>query len=431
MARLGLTFLLPVVLSAQAIVSTYSQPRALHIVNVLDFGCVGDGQTNNGSCVLSAISAAPEGATIYFPNNSSSATYVIGCLGTITKGLRFDFGGSTVKPLCENQDWLILDGGGGTVIPKRFWLVNFYFTNYDASPVQTLIKLVGQNIDTRIQNGKFYGVYAESLLWNYSGWGATLENVEFQWNVVSVANIRTTHISNDVYTNFLILDKVDMTNTQGACMYLRGGRIQINNTIIQSCQDGGILAEIDLFLHLRIRGTYFEGNEVANIKLAGDADILLEGSEFQFNPSDTLLEVGDGTVHLTLIGNTSHAGCVKTTAGTVSPTFTLSSLGNVITPGGTSCDDKLAIASTLTSEAGVRVFNATTSQIYVQNVPISSNSKTSTVVQNPGTKTFLTLPGSTVNGDIVYCSDCNKATPCASGGPGALAKRINGSWDCN
>jgi len=40
----------------------------------------------------------------------------------------------------------------------------------------------------------------------------------------------------------------------------------------------------------------------------------------------------------------------------------------------------------------------------------------------------LGAPG---NGTIIYCSDCTKATPCASGGNGAVAKRLNGAWDCD
>ena len=35
------------------------------------------------------------------------------------------------------------------------------------------------------------------------------------------------------------------------------------------------------------------------------------------------------------------------------------------------------------------------------------------------------------NGSYTYCTDCTKATPCASGGSGAFAKRINGAWDCD
>ena len=44
--------------------------------------------------------------------------------------------------------------------------------------------------------------------------------------------------------------------------------------------------------------------------------------------------------------------------------------------------------------------------------------------------TFAAL-GAPANGRIIYCSDCTKATPCAGAGTGAIAKRINGAWDCD
>jgi hypothetical protein len=50
---------------------------------------------------------------------------------------------------------------------------------------------------------------------------------------------------------------------------------------------------------------------------------------------------------------------------------------------------------------------------------------------NPGTVKFEDLPASPVNGDIIYCENCTKTTPCGSGGSGAMAKRINGAWDCD
>jgi len=40
----------------------------------------------------------------------------------------------------------------------------------------------------------------------------------------------------------------------------------------------------------------------------------------------------------------------------------------------------------------------------------------------------LGTPG---NGTIVYCSDCTIANPCAGGGTGAFAQRINGIWVCD
>lgn len=39
--------------------------------------------------------------------------------------------------------------------------------------------------------------------------------------------------------------------------------------------------------------------------------------------------------------------------------------------------------------------------------------------------------GAATNGTMTYCGDCTKATPCAGGGTGALAVRLNGAWDCN
>ncbi len=46
------------------------------------------------------------------------------------------------------------------------------------------------------------------------------------------------------------------------------------------------------------------------------------------------------------------------------------------------------------------------------------------------TVTFSTLPSPT-NGMVCYCSDCTIANPCAGGGTGAIAKRLNGGWVCN
>lgn len=44
--------------------------------------------------------------------------------------------------------------------------------------------------------------------------------------------------------------------------------------------------------------------------------------------------------------------------------------------------------------------------------------------------TFANL-GTPRNGTLGYCSNCTVANPCAAGGTGALAKRLNGAWVCN
>ncbi len=45
-------------------------------------------------------------------------------------------------------------------------------------------------------------------------------------------------------------------------------------------------------------------------------------------------------------------------------------------------------------------------------------------------QTFASL-GAATNGALLYCSDCTLANPCAGGGTGAYAKRLNGVWVCN
>jgi len=45
--------------------------------------------------------------------------------------------------------------------------------------------------------------------------------------------------------------------------------------------------------------------------------------------------------------------------------------------------------------------------------------------------TGFTSLGTPSDGTIKYCSDCTFANPCASGGSGAMAKRLNGAWRCD
>lgn len=47
-----------------------------------------------------------------------------------------------------------------------------------------------------------------------------------------------------------------------------------------------------------------------------------------------------------------------------------------------------------------------------------------------GKKLFASLPASQ-NGTMYYCPDCAFANPCAGGGTGAFAKRLNDTWRCD
>ncbi len=60
---------------------------------------------------------------------------------------------------------------------------------------------------------------------------------------------------------------------------------------------------------------------------------------------------------------------------------------------------------------------------------VAGNTITSAIYEV--TATLFAALGTPANGTIKYCSNCTIASPCASGGTGALAKRLNGGWVCN
>jgi hypothetical protein len=55
----------------------------------------------------------------------------------------------------------------------------------------------------------------------------------------------------------------------------------------------------------------------------------------------------------------------------------------------------------------------------------------STLIQNGSTTQANLATTLTANGQMIYCSDCTIANPCAAAGTGALAKRLNGVNVCN
>jgi hypothetical protein len=48
-----------------------------------------------------------------------------------------------------------------------------------------------------------------------------------------------------------------------------------------------------------------------------------------------------------------------------------------------------------------------------------------------GNPYYFAALGAATNGSMVYCANCTIANPCATGGTGAIAKRLNGVWVCN
>ena len=58
-------------------------------------------------------------------------------------------------------------------------------------------------------------------------------------------------------------------------------------------------------------------------------------------------------------------------------------------------------------------------RIDAQGVKIAGDSRSNILATSPS------------DGYLILCTDCQKDLSCSSGGSGALAKRLGGSWVCN
>ncbi len=71
------------------------------------------------------------------------------------------------------------------------------------------------------------------------------------------------------------------------------------------------------------------------------------------------------------------------------------------------------------------------SHISIAQAAVAGQTQGIRLLRGDGTEQVFASLGAAANGYMIYCSDCTKATPCAGGGNGALAKRLNGAWDCD
>ena len=82
------------------------------------------------------------------------------------------------------------------------------------------------------------------------------------------------------------------------------------------------------------------------------------------------------------------------------------------------------------SPTGIQQDNVYEGNHYVGNLTEGLNLAGPSLVRDSQPFTQATLPVS-LDGSLVYCSDCNKDATCTAGGSGAVAKREGGSWDCD
>ena len=84
--------------------------------------------------------------------------------------------------------------------------------------------------------------------------------------------------------------------------------------------------------------------------------------------------------------------------------------------------------------SGVGLFDSTaiTTVTAVTLTVTGTTTLATTIVDNLAINGVLfSALGTPNNGTIKYCTNCTVASPCASGGTGAIAKRLNSQWVCN
>ena len=116
-------------------------------------------------------------------------------------------------------------------------------------------------------------------------------------------------------------------------------------------------------------------------------------------------------------------GIIYESCGATHTTCTFTALGKRANAGGTFTGGGMVIISSTT--AGT---NANTASYGGTIISAAGSSALSFTSFPQVTAANLGTPG---NGVFLYCSDCTIANPCAGGGTGALAKRLNGVWVCN
>ena len=97
------------------------------------------------------------------------------------------------------------------------------------------------------------------------------------------------------------------------------------------------------------------------------------------------------------------------------------------TNGAAAVGSKIGNANTL-STAGAEILRFCQDTATTCASPVAGVKQDGALVQTGVTQANLGTPA---NGTIIYCSDCTIANPCAGGGTGAFAKRLNGAWVCN
>jgi len=269
-------------------VGTYQHLKNMGIINVKDYGAVGDGVTDDTQAIQNAINAVEEGGTVYLPYGR----YLIS--STIVCKTAFELRGEQQK---------ILDQYNGYQPENNY--PNIIYVGQDACLSVTYSTYSRYQHQVKISNINM--VYAGSYT-NVDG--IIVERSSVDINNVKITGFTGNGINLGVcwFSNVNML-KVTYCDSAGILIYSDGvndptGQVLLNNPVVERCNIG---LHIKNALLVNIQAGTFAANTNQAILIEGGSGIVLNnillepllGDERTYH--DNLIEIRSTTINETLV----------------------------------------------------------------------------------------------------------------------------------
>lgn len=270
-------------------------PNLLGILNVRDYGALGDGVHDDSSAIISAIQASTDGGSVYFPPGNYLVTQEL----NITKPVQlYGVGlGTQLFQQTDGNNLFILKNTRSVIIK------DMYLGSASETLGTSLIKLVNSHhsrIDNIILAGSYYGIHLYGSLLNTFVDIKSNVNIGYYFTEVSPNQYWIyAEPFNDISSNANTFVAPSLEGGENG-IYIADGRGQgsifIYGGTIEGVNKYAIYAE-GTNLPSIISGTHMEGNDLGDISLNGSANFRIESI---FSDHQIIL---DGALWSTVIDN--------------------------------------------------------------------------------------------------------------------------------
>jgi len=395
------------------------------VFNVKAYGAKGDNVTDDTQAIQDAIDACPNGGVVFFPAGSYRITAPLSIVNKAVALVGAHHRFTALMPtgssaIAINSDYAvrvahltIYAGTGqasGALIsvtgPGHWGNVNSTFEDLVIRGGYNGIHLV-KAIRTIVSRARFNEWNNAAILAEHddpdTGY-LTVRDCRFAWP-------HNTTSSYGIYVRDAVGVRITGNDFWGVALpiyYYRNVTVdsymfEITSNTMDIVRNGGIVVE-----HT---GTgYVWSGTIANNRIYGND--LVENS--------SAIQVSGSVYDWTISNNSIHCPWTRNAYGIrVEGLGLVTITGNVTIACSTPIMENVSTASSVVASGNLMMWGG-------------SPTATGKLLLSDATLNYASLSGlAAANGSIVYCSDCTAAAPCASGGTGAIARRINGAWVCS